>query len=118
MTTHLSIGRTLLAADAAERGLDMRGLTVDQIAAWLSTHRRSHLETAERAIRHHGLLEIDYPDFLARMRCAQVEAGMLHQEEPGECEDWFRVEQALETLVDALDTAQTAAAERRREKAA
>ena len=120
MTTHLSIGRTLLAADAAERGLDMRGLTVDQIAAWLSTHRRSHLETAERAIRHHGLLEIDFPDFLARMRCAVVEAGMLHAEEPGERDDWFRVGAALEELVSVLDTAQTAAAAReaRRREAA
>ena len=111
MTTRTIIGRTLLAADIAERRI---------VADDLAEHRRQHREVAEAAIRHHGLLEIDFPDFLARLRCAQVEAGMLHQEEPGECADWFRVEQALETLVDALDTAQTAAAEReaRRREAA
>ena len=108
---HIEIGRTLLAADTAELFINASGL---------GEHRRQHREAAEAAIRHHGLLEIDFPDFLARMRCAVVEAGMLHAEEPGECDDWFRVGAALEELVSVLDAAQSAAAAReaRRREAA
>lgn len=111
-TRHITIGRDLLAADAAERRVDMRNLTDAQLADWLAAHRRFHREAAEHQIAHHGLLEIDYPEFLARMRCAQVEAGMLHAEEPGG-DDWFKVQAALEELVSALDHAISAAAARR-----
>ena len=111
-TRHITIGRDLLAADAAERRVDMRNLTDVQLADWLAAHRRFHREAAEHQIAHHGLLEIDYPEFLARMRCAQVEAGMLHAEEPGG-DDWFRVQAALEELVSALDHAISADAARR-----
>ena len=116
---HLTIGRDLLAADAAENRVDMRNLTDAQLADWLQAHRRFHCEAAEHRIRYHGLLEIDLPDFLDRMRCAQVEAGMLHAEEPGECDDWHRVETAIEDLVSALDQAHAADTRRRveREKA-
>ena len=115
---HITIGRDLLAADAAERRVDMRNLTDAQLADWLAAHRRFHREAAERLIAHHGLLEIDYPEFLARMRCAQVEAGMLHAEEPGGGDDWFKVQARIEELVSALDHAISADAARRVERAA
>jgi hypothetical protein len=119
-TTHrrrVELGRMGLASDAAERRIHAdccrHGIALDMTARATQAHRRLHSNRARERIEHDALFGLlDDSEFLPLLRFAYDEAGLRHGEEPGGCDDWFKVAEAIEELVSALDDALAADAAR------
>jgi hypothetical protein len=125
-TTHrrrVELGRMGLASDAnAARTLEdqlRRGFAPDKAVEDAQIRRAMHRITARERIYHDALFGLlDDSEFLPLLRYAYDEAGLRHDEEPGDRNDWFNVSALIEDLISALDHALATDAARNEEIAA